>query len=56
MNSLDLDLSNYSIDDLKAFLNIDALTFDYTDLQRSIKKKIAQIMGIQSYPDGEKKK
>jgi hypothetical protein len=56
MNSLDLDLSNYSIDDLKAFLNIDALIFDYADLQRSIKKKVAQIMGIQSCHDGEKKK
>lgn len=55
MNNLDLDLSNYSIDDLKAFLNIDALTFDYADLQRSVKKKIAQIIGIERY-EGEKKK
>jgi len=54
MNNLDLDLSNYSIDDLKAFLNIYALTFDYADLQRSVKKKIAQIIGIERY-EGEKK-
>ena len=39
MDNFDLDITNYSIDDLKHFLNIDALTFDYSDLQRSIKKK-----------------
>jgi hypothetical protein len=53
--NLDLDLSNYSIDDLKNFLNIDALTFDYADLQRSVKKKVAQIMGIRNCSDIEKK-
>ena len=44
MNNLDLDISNYSIDDLKNFLNIEALNFDYADLQTKVKKKIAQIM------------
>ena len=55
MNNFDLDISNYDIDDLKNFLNIDALSFDYADLQRSVKKKIAQIMGIERYGSGEKK-
>ena len=39
MDNFDLDISNYSIDDLKNFLNIDALSFDYADLQKSVKKK-----------------
>ena len=56
MNNLDLNISNYSIDDLKHFLNIDALTFDYSDLQISVKKKIAQIMGIERYARKDKKK
>ena len=56
MDNFDLDITNYSVDDLKLFLNIDALTFDYADLQRNIKKKIAQIMGIERYSSGEKKK
>ena len=56
MNNLDLDISNYSIDDLKHFLNIEALNFDYADLQTKVKKKIAQIMQIQRYPKEEKKK
>lgn len=55
MNNFDLDISNYSIDDLKNFLNIDALSFDYADLQRSVKRKIAQITGIERYSGGEKK-
>ena len=56
MNNFDLDISNYSIDDLKNFLNIDALSFDYADLQKSVKRKIAQITGIERYSGGEKKK
>lgn len=55
MNSFDLDITNYSVDDLKSFLNIDALSFDYTDLQKSVQRKIAQITGIKKYSDGEKK-
>ena len=55
MDGFDLDIRNYSVDDLKNFLNIDALTFDYTDLQKSVQKKIAQITGISRYSDGEKK-
>ena len=55
MDNFDLDISNYSIDDLKNFLNIDALSFDYADLQKSVKKKIAQITGIERYSGGEKK-
>ena len=56
MDNFDLDISNYSIDDLKNFLNIDALSFDYADLQKSVKRKIAQITGIERYSGGEKKK
>ena len=55
MDGFDLDIRNYSVDDLKNFLNIDALTFDYTDLQKSVQKKISQITGISRYSDGEKK-
>tara|TARA_B100001063_G_scaffold225371_1_gene234130 strand:+ start:190 stop:1518 length:1329 start_codon:yes stop_codon:yes gene_type:complete len=56
MNNFDLNISNYSIDDLKTFLNIDALTFDYADLQKKVKTKTAQIMGIERYDNKEKKK
>jgi len=56
MNNLDLDISNYSIDDLKHFLNIEAINFDYADLQTKVKKKIAQIMQIQIYPKEQKKR
>ncbi len=55
MNNLDLDIKNYSIDDLKNFLNIDALTFDYATLQTNVKNKISQIMAIKNCKDSEKK-
>ena len=55
MDNLDLDISNYSIDDLKTFLNIDAITFDYADLQKNVKKKILQIQKIQNYDEKDKK-
>ena len=54
MNKLDLDISNYSINDLKSFLNINV--FDYGNLQQCVTSKIKQIMSIDSYTEKEKNK
>ena len=55
MDNFDLDISNYSIDDLKNFLNIDALTFDYADLQKSVKKKLHKLQEFKDIAAERKK-